>query len=62
MDTREVATPLGTLFAELVDGAPASGGYALNPSDRGLLRTLDKLSATAASTRTATGSSLAAHV
>ena len=62
MNTREVTTALGTLFAELVDGAPASGGYMLNPGDRGLLRTLDTLSAAGASTRTATGSSLAAHV
>ena len=62
MNTREVTTALGTLFAELVDGAPASGGYMLNPGDRGLLRTLDTLSAAGASTRTATGSSLTAHV
>jgi hypothetical protein len=34
----------------------------LNAGDAGMLRSLDKLSATAASTPTATGSSIAAHV
>jgi hypothetical protein len=34
----------------------------LNAGDAGMLRSLDNLSATAASTRTATGSSIAAHV
>jgi hypothetical protein len=62
MNTHEVAKTLATLFAELVDGAPASGGYMLNAGDPGMLRSLDKLSATAASTPTPTGSSIAAHV
>ena len=62
MRTDDLAMTLGTLFAELVDGAPAAGGYMLNPGDEGLLRSLDKVSATAASALTPTGSSIAAHV
>ena len=50
------------LFSELVVGAPASGGYMLNAGDEGLLRSLDKLTAAAASAVTPTGSSIAAHV
>ena len=62
MNTKDVTGTLGTLFAELIDGAPASGGYMLNAGDQGLLRSLDKLSATAASAPTSTSSSIAAHV
>ena len=62
MNTRDIAGTLGTLFSELVEGAPESGGYMLNNGDPGLLRSLDKLSAAAASARTSTGSSIAAHV
>ena len=62
MNTNEVAPTLATLFAELVDGAPASGAYVLNAGDRGMLRSLDTLPATAASAATTTGSSIAAHV
>jgi len=62
MNTQEIATTLATLFGELVDGAPASGGYMLNAGDVGMLRSLDAFPATAASTLTPTGSSIAAHV
>ena len=62
MRTDDFANTLGTLFSELVDGAPSSGAYMLNAGDDGLLRSLDKLSAVAASALTATGSSIAAHV
>src|SRR6186997_2256612 len=62
MNTQEIARTLATLFGELVDGAPASGGYMLNAGDAGMLRSLDTLPATAASTLTPTGSSIAAHV
>jgi hypothetical protein len=51
-----------SLFAELTEGAPRSGGYMLNPGDPGLLRSLERLSADAASAETRTGSSIAAHV
>lgn len=62
MNTHDVAGTLGTLFAELVEGAPTSGGYMLNAGDQGLLRTLETLPAIAASAPTPTGSSIAAHV
>lgn len=62
MKTKDVAGALGTLFSELVEGAPSSGVYMLNAGDRGLLRSLDTLSGTAASATTATGSSIAAHI
>jgi hypothetical protein len=62
VNTGDVAKTLGTLLAELVEGASKDGGYMLNPGDEGLLRSLEKLSASDASARTATGSSIAAHV
>jgi len=62
MNTHDVAATLGTLFSELVEGAPTSGAYILNAGDHGLLRALDTLPATAASAPTPTGSSIAAHV
>jgi hypothetical protein len=62
MNTKDIAGTLATLFGELVEGAPSSGAYMLNAGDQGLLRSLEKLSATAASSQTATGSSIAAHV
>jgi hypothetical protein len=62
MHTSDFAKTLSTLFRELVEGAPASGAYILNAGDAGLLRSLDKLSAAAASVVTPTGSSIAAHV
>jgi hypothetical protein len=62
MNTADIAKTLGTLLAELVDGASKDGGYMLNPGDEGLLRSLEKVSAVDASARTSTGSSIAAHV
>jgi hypothetical protein len=62
MRTDDLAQTLATLFSELVFGAPASGGYMLNAGDEGLLTSLDRLSAAAASAVTPTGSSVAAHV
>jgi hypothetical protein len=62
MNTRDIAPALGTLFGELIDGAAAAGGFMLNAGDAGLLASLDRVPATAASRLTATGSSLAAHV
>src|SRR5688500_9059401 len=61
MNTGEIARTIGTLLAELVDGASKDGGYILNPGDEGLLRSLERLSAADASARTPTGSSIAAH-
>lgn len=62
MQTQELSNTLGTLFSELLHGAPVSGSYMLNGGDQGLLRSLEKLSAAAASALTPTGSSIAAHV
>jgi hypothetical protein len=55
MNTRELSNSLTALFSELVDGAPQFG-YMLNVGDPGLLRSLDRLSASAASNK------IAAHV
>lgn len=62
MNTSDLGSTLPTLFAELIDGAPQSEAYMLNRGDAGLLRSLDKLSATAASAPTPHGSTIAAHV
>jgi hypothetical protein len=62
MHTGDFGNTLPTLFAELTEGAPLDGAYMLNRGDPGLLRSLDKLSATAASKLTGNGSSIAAHV
>jgi hypothetical protein len=62
MRTDDVTQTLATLFSELVFGASASGGYTLNAGDRGLLASLDTVSAAEASAVTPTGSSIAAHV
>jgi hypothetical protein len=63
MRTDDLAKTLATLFSELVfGGAPCSGGYMLNAGDEGLLTSLDRLSAAAASAVTPTGSPVAAHV
>jgi hypothetical protein len=62
MRTDDLARSLATLFGELVSGAPASGAYMLNAGDAGLLASLDRLPAAAASAVTPTGSSIAAHV
>jgi hypothetical protein len=62
VNTRDLGNTLPTLFAELIDGAPQSEAYMLNGSDVGLLRSLEKLSAIAASALTPNGSSIAAQV
>jgi hypothetical protein len=61
MNTAEIAKTLATLLSELVDGAPEMA-YMLNPGDAGLLRSLDQLSAEAASATAGGGASIAAHV
>jgi hypothetical protein len=62
VNTNGFANSLAAIFAELIDGAPKSGGFVLNPGDQGLLRSLDTLSAAEASAPTPSGSSIAAHV
>ena len=62
MQTTEVSPILARLFSELVDGAPGAGGpFILNSGDIGLLRSLDKLSAAAASQSVNDGATIAAH-
>ena len=56
MNTREISNSLTALFSELVDGAPTDAAYMLNRGDRGLLGSLDRLPASAASGK------IAAHV
>lgn len=61
--TPDLHASLSLLFAELIDGPSPDGAYMLNGGDAGLLRSLDRLSATAASTHSAAGgASIAAHV
>ncbi|SRR5579862_2615856 len=62
MNTSNVSSTLATLFAELVNGAPETAAYMLNQGDPGMLRSLDRLSASAASAVAPGGSSIAAHV
>jgi hypothetical protein len=62
MNTSEIAPTLATLLHELLEGTPKSGGYMLNGGDPGLLGSLDKLSASAASRSSTGGASIAAHV
>ena len=54
---------LARLFGELIDGPVPAAAYMLNGGDPGLLRSLDALSAAAASRpSSAGGASIAAHV
>ena len=53
---------LDSLLRELLDGPPGQAAYVLNPGDRGLLASLDALSADAASAQPGGRSSVAAHV
>ena len=54
---------LETLFHELIDGPDTHGSWMLNSGDAGLLRSLDRLPASAASAAPmAGGATIAAHV
>jgi hypothetical protein len=62
MHTTDISPILARLFSELVDGAPRGGeAFMLNSGDIGLLRSLDKLSAAAASLSVNDGATIAAH-
>lgn len=62
MRTTEIRPVLARLFSELVTGAAANGGaFILNSGDVGLLRSLDKISATDASRSVNDGATIAAH-
>ena len=62
MQTSALSPVLRRLFSELVDGANAPGNaFALNSGDKGLLRSLEKLSADDASRSVNDGATIAAH-
>lgn len=62
MRTDELSRSLENLFGELMHGVSGKGGFMLNVGDRGLLRSLERLSSSEASALTRTGSSIAAHI
>jgi hypothetical protein len=62
MNSKALADSLSTLFGELVEGAASTTCFVLNKGDVGLLRSLDKLPAEAASESTQGGATIAAHV
>jgi hypothetical protein len=53
---------LHTLLHELTFGATPTGGFVLNPADKGLLASLDALTADDASLSSQGGATIAAHV
>jgi hypothetical protein len=62
MYTTQTSYSLSRLFSELVDGTSARGdAFILNTGDVGLLRSLEKLSASEASTSVNEGATIAAH-
>jgi len=62
MRTTDISPVLSCLFSELADGATADGGaFILNSGDGGLLRSLEKLSASEASRAVNDGATIAAH-
>ncbi len=62
MRTDQLTGIFENLFGELMHGVSGKGGFILNLKDRGLLRSLERVSAAEASAPTRTGSSAAAHV
>lgn len=63
MTRTAVATSLPLMFSELINGARKNSGYMLNGGDVGMLRSLDRLSARAASkSADRDGATIAAHV
>ena len=62
MKTLEIASTLASLFGELTEGAHRPGeAFILNSGDAGLLASLDRLDATAASRSVNDGATIAAH-
>jgi hypothetical protein len=62
-ESSELHAALTALLRELVHGAPADACYVLNPKDPGLLASLDRITAAAASAPAhGGGASIAAHV
>jgi hypothetical protein len=62
MNTTDASPAMARLLSELVDGiVDRPGGYVLNTGDKGLLRSLDTLSAAEASQSSNAGATIAAH-
>ena len=61
MNTESLNASLVTLMGELTNGASADAGYVLNGGDPGLLSSLDRLSAEAATSASDGGATIAAH-
>jgi hypothetical protein len=62
IDTADITRSLGSLFAELTEGQAVPGSYfILNTGDRGLLSSLNRLSAQEASASAHDGATIAAH-
>ncbi len=61
METTFFAPFLANIFAELTAGTPPHGGFVLNRGDRGLLASLDTLTAADASRSARGGATIAAH-
>ena len=61
MRTTDISPILALLFSELVNGPGDTGAFMLNSGDAGLLRSLDKLSASDASRSVNGGATIAAH-
>lgn len=62
MNTNDTCQTLARLFSELIDGAtPDAGAFMLNSGDIGLIRSLDKISASDASLSVDGGATIAAH-
>ena len=57
MRTDQLTGIFENLFGELMHGVSGKGGFILNLKDRGLLRSLERVSAAEASAPTRTGSS-----
>jgi hypothetical protein len=62
MNSNDLDRSLPALFAELTYGASATAAFVLNPRDAGLLGSIDRLSAEAASASTRGGATIAAHI
>jgi hypothetical protein len=61
MGTPEIGASLTRLFSELVDGPSDRDAFILNSGDTGLMRSLDKITATDASRSVNAGATIAAH-
>src|SRR3954452_11368187 len=61
MHTSDINPSLARLFSELTDGTHPKGAFVLNSGDRGLMRSLEDVSAEEASHAVNDGATIAAH-